>query len=89
MTKFKALLTAAAVLAVSAAASAEELAARVDRPIESVTNVVKRVEARDDYAAYSAIHYNRAARSYEVRYTAKDGSPKLLIIDAVTGEERG
>ena len=89
MTKFKALWTAAAVLAASSAASAEQLAERVARPIESVSSVVKRVEARDDFGAYSAIHYNRQTRAYEVLYRAKDGSPRLLVIDAVTGKERG
>jgi hypothetical protein len=88
MMKFKALATAAAVLAASSAASAEQLAERVDRPFETVSSVVQRVESRDDYASHAAIHYNRDSRTYQVLYTAKDGSPKLVVIDATTGEEK-
>lgn len=89
MTKFKALWMAAAVLAASSAASAEQLAERVVGPIETVSSVVKRIEARSDFGAYSAMHYNRQTKAYEVIYKTKDGSPRLVIIDAVTGKERG
>ena len=88
MTKFKALWTAAAVLAASSAASAEQLAERVVGPIETVSSVVKRVEARNDFGAFSAIHYDRQTKAYEVLYKAKDGSSRLVTIDAVTGKER-
>ena len=84
----KALMTAAAVLAASSAASAEQLAERVDRPFTTVSSVMQRVEARGDYASHAAIHYDREDRSYQVLYTAKDGSPKLVVIDAVTGNEK-
>ena len=87
--KFKALWMAAAVLLATSAASAEQLAARVDGPIESVSNVVERIEARNDFGAYASVHYNLKTRSYEVRYTAKDGTPRHVVIDARTGKERG
>jgi len=90
MTVLKALLTASAIaLVASTAASAEQLAERVDRPLQSVSGVINRVEARADFGAFSAIHYDRAKRSYEILYTAKNGTPKLLIINAVTGDVTG
>lgn len=87
MRKYPAWLAAAAVLAASTAASAEQLAERVDRPIESVSSVVRHVEARADFGSYSGVHYNPQAHAYVVFYTAKDGTPQLVVIDALTGKE--
>lgn len=88
MKKYPAWLAAAAVLAASTAASAEELAERVERPISSVSSAVKQVEAREDFGAYTSVHYNPQTRSYVVFYTTKSGATEMVIIDAVTGAER-
>jgi len=88
MRKYPAWLAAAAVLAASTAASAEQLAERVDRPIASVSSVMRHVEERTDFGTYSSIRYNPAARSYVVYYTAKDGTPEMVVIDAITGREK-
>lgn len=88
MRKFPAWLAAAAVLAASTAASAEQLAERVDRPITSVSSVVRHIEERADFGAYSSIRYNPQTRSYIVFYTAKNGASEMVVIDAITGQER-
>ena len=87
MTTFKALMAATAVLAASSVASAEQLAERVDRPIQTVSSVMQSVESRSDYGRYMAVHYDRGNRAYAVLYATKDGAPKLVVIDAVTGKE--
>lgn len=88
MRKYSAWLAAAAVLAASTAASAEQLAERVDRPIAAVSSVVKQVEERADFGAYSSVRYNPVAHSYVVYYTAKNGTPEMVVIDAITSQER-
>ena len=88
MRKFPALLAAAAVLAASTAASAEQLAERVDRPITSVSSVVRHVEERPDFGAYSSVRYNPQTRAYIVFYTTKDGASEMVVIDAITGREK-
>ncbi len=89
MTKWKTALLGLAAVAATSAASAEQLAARTERPIVPVSRVIGTVEARTDYGDFSAVHYNRDVRAYEIRYVTKDGSTKLIVIDAVTGKVKG
>ena len=89
MKKYPAWLAAAAVLAASTGASAEQLAERVDRPITSVSSVVRHVEERADFGAYSSIRFNPQTRTYVVFYTTKSGASEIVVIDAITGQERG
>lgn len=85
MTKWTAGAVAMAAIAAASAASAEQLAARTEGSILPVSQVIEKIEARHDFGAYHAMHYNRDSRSYEVLYWATDGKPKLMIVDAVTG----
>lgn len=86
MTKWTAGVIAVAAIAAASAASAEQLAARSERPILPVSRVVAVIEAQSDFGAYKAMHYNAKSRAFEVLYGAKDGTPKLMVVDAVTGK---
>ena len=83
------LFTAAMLLAATSAAAGEQLAAREVMPVKSVSSIVQKIETRSDFASESSIRYNAQARTYVVSYTTTDGDLKMLILDAVTGEERG
>lgn len=87
MTKLKTLLATAAAVLVSFAASAEELAARTDRPVTPVSEILRSIEARPDYESQASLHYNPQDHRYVVLYNTKDGDSKLLIVDAYTGRE--
>src|SRR5512135_249427 len=58
MTKLKTLLAAAAAVLVSFTASAEELAARTDRPVTPVSEILRSIETRPDYESQASLHYN-------------------------------
>ena len=86
MTKWTAGAVALAAIAAVSAASAEQLAAREEGTIKPVSRVVQEVEAQHDFGAYKAMHYNRQARTFEVLYGTKDGTPKLVVVNAMTGK---
>jgi len=87
MTKLKTLLAAAAAVLVSFTASAEELAARTDRPVTPVSEILRSIETRPDYESQVELRYNPRDHVYLVLYNTKDGDSKLLIVDAFTGQE--
>ena len=86
MTKWTAGAVAIAAIAAASAASAEQLASRSEGTIVPVSRVLKLVESQNDFGDYQAMHYDRAIRSYEVLYADKDGRPKLMVVNAVTGK---
>jgi len=87
MTKLKTLLATVAAVLVSFAASAEELAARTDRPVTPVSQILRSVETRPDYESHASLRYNPQDHVYLVLYNTKDGDSKLVIVDAFTGQE--
>ena len=85
MRKWKtALLGLAAVAAVSAEAAAEP-AARTERPIVPVSQIIDALQTRKDFGKLLAMHYDLGTHAYWVMYTRKDGLMKTVVIDAMSG----
>ena len=89
MRNWKAVIFGLAATAAFPAAAAADIAGRTGQTIVPVSQVVDSIEARPDFGELSAVHYDTANHTYQVLYTATDGSAKVVVVDADNGRAIG
>jgi len=85
MNKWEAALLSFSIVAAASVASTAALAARAQEPTIPVPRAMDAVKSRADFGKLWAVHYDLKDHCYDVLYEAKDGSPEVAVVSALTG----